>query len=69
MVYLEIITCDSSIYTMDHPDFIVYGFMENSILVKKVKVVMLPTYLNFFLKTKNRKTSPVIARKGGLFIF
>ena len=31
-----IITCDPSIYTMDHPDFIVCSFMENSIGLKRV---------------------------------
>ena len=29
--YSEIITCDPSIYTMDHSDFTVCVFMENSI--------------------------------------
>ena len=28
---LEIITCDSSIYTMDHPDLTVSNFMEKYI--------------------------------------
>ena len=28
---------DPSIYTMDHPDFIVCSFMENSIGLKRVK--------------------------------
>ena len=69
MVYLEIVTCDSSIYKMDQPDFIVCGFMENSICVKRVKVVMLPTYISFFFQTKNWKTSPVIARKGVYLFF
>ena len=36
-IFLKIITCDPSIYTMDHPDFIVCSFMENSIGVKRVK--------------------------------
>ena len=36
-IFLEIITCDASIYTMDHPDFIVCSFMENSICPKRVK--------------------------------
>ena len=35
--YFEIITCDTSIYAMDHPDFIVCGFMENSFGLKRVK--------------------------------
>ena len=34
---LEIITCDPSIYTMDHPAFIACRFMENSIGLKRVK--------------------------------
>ena len=29
--FLEIITCDPSIYTMDHPDLIVCSFKKNSI--------------------------------------
>ena len=29
--FLEIITCNPLIYTMDHPDLIVCSFMENSI--------------------------------------
>ena len=37
-----IITCCPSIYTMDHPDFIVCSFMENSIGLKRVKRVVLP---------------------------
>ena len=32
----EIITCDTSIYTMGHPDFIACSFMENSIGLKRV---------------------------------
>ena len=32
--FLEIITSDPSIYTMDHPDVIVCSFMENSIGLK-----------------------------------
>ena len=34
--FLEIIICDPSEYTMDHPDLIVYSFMENSIDLKMV---------------------------------
>ena len=37
-IFLEIITCDPSIDTMDHPDFIACSFMENSIGLKRVKV-------------------------------
>ena len=36
-MFLEIITCDPSVYTMDHPDFIVCWLMENSIGLKRVK--------------------------------
>ena len=35
--FWEIITCDSSIYTMDHPDFTVPNFKGNSIGPKRVK--------------------------------
>ena len=34
-IYLEIITCDPSIYSMDHPDL--SFFMEYSIGLKRVK--------------------------------
>ena len=34
---LEFITCDPSIYTMDHPDFTVSNFMGNYIGPKTVK--------------------------------
>ena len=37
---LEIITCDPSIYTMDHADIIVCGFLENSIDPKRVKLTL-----------------------------
>ena len=33
----EIITCDPSIYTIDHPDLTVSIFMENFIGLKRVK--------------------------------
>ena len=36
--YLEIKTCDPSIYRMDYPDFNVCSFTENSIGLKMVKV-------------------------------
>ena len=36
-IFLEIITCDPSVYTMDHPNFIRSNFVENSIGLKKVK--------------------------------
>ena len=35
---LEIITCDHSIYTMDHPENIACSHMENSISLKRVNV-------------------------------
>ena len=36
--FFGIIACDPSIYTMDHPDFIAYSFMERSTSLKRVKV-------------------------------
>ena len=36
---MEIMTCDPSIYTMNHPDFIVYSFMETSIGMKRVYMI------------------------------
>ena len=36
--YLEIKTCDPSIYTIDHPDLTVSKFMENSIRLQRVKI-------------------------------
>ena len=35
--FLENITCELSIYTMDYPDFFVCSFMEKSISLKSVK--------------------------------
>ena len=35
-ISVQIITCHPSIYTMDHPDFIVYCFIENSIVHKSL---------------------------------
>ena len=35
-IFWEITTCDHSIYTMAHPDFIVCSFMGNSIGLKRV---------------------------------
>ena len=35
---LENITSDLPIYTMDHPDFIAYSVMENSIGLKRAKM-------------------------------
>ena len=34
MYFFKIITCNPSIYKMDHSDFIVCNFMENSIGLK-----------------------------------
>ena len=39
-LFLEIITCDPSIYTMDHPDFIACSFMENCVGLKRVKYLV-----------------------------
>ena len=36
--FLEMITCDPSIYTMDHTDFIVCSFMENFIGLRRVQM-------------------------------
>ena len=36
--FMKIITCDPSIYTMDHPDLTVCNFMENSIGLKWVNI-------------------------------
>ena len=35
-ILFKIITCHLSKYTKDHPDFIVYNLMENSIGLKRV---------------------------------
>ena len=37
IIFLEIITCNPSIYTMVHPICIVCSFVENSIGLKRVK--------------------------------
>ena len=31
LYFLDVITCDTSVYTMDHPDLTVSNFMEKSI--------------------------------------
>ena len=36
-IFLKIITCGPSVYTMDHPDFIVCSFMEKSIDLQRKK--------------------------------
>ena len=36
-IYLEIITCDPSLYTMNHPKFIVTYQVEESIRIQRVK--------------------------------
>ena len=49
-IFFEIITRDPSIYTMDHHDFIVCSFMENSLGLKWVKNLHLA--LSFFKLTE-----------------
>ena len=44
--FLEIITCHPSIYLIDHADLAVSKFVENSIVLKKVKVRQYKTYLS-----------------------
>ena len=44
IMFLQIITCNPSIYIIDHPDLTVSSFMGNSIALKRVK-----TLLFFFL--------------------
>ena len=41
---LEIITCDPSIYTMDHPCLTVSNFIGNSNGPKRVKIVMVLSF-------------------------
>ena len=36
----EILNCDTAIYTMDHPDCVVFSFMEKFIGLKKVNNYM-----------------------------
>ena len=40
IMFVEIITCDPSIYTMDHPDLTVSSLMENFIGLKRVKTLL-----------------------------
>ena len=42
IIFLQIITCDPSTYSMDHPDLIVCRFMENSIRLKRVNSSLSP---------------------------
>ena len=44
--FLEIITCDSSMYTIDHPDLNLSYFMEHSIGPQKVCVPCLVLVLS-----------------------
>ena len=44
-MFLNIITCDPSIYTIDHPDLTVSTFMENTIGIKWVNYIYYLSYL------------------------
>ena len=44
-IFLEIITCDHSKYTMEHPDFVLCSFMEKYIGLKKISISGLPLWL------------------------
>ena len=46
--YLEIITCDPSIYTMDHSKFIVSNQKDESIFVLMVKDVVQYIFVYFY---------------------
>ena len=49
---LENTTCDPSIYTTDHLDFIVYSMKENSISLKRIKSIQkfeIPFHLLSFM--------------------
>ena len=63
-IFLEIITCDSSIYTMDHPSL--YVVLWKIPFVWKGLRCMLPTFISSFFQTKN--SSPVTIQKG-VYIF
>ena len=41
--FFEIITSDPSIYTMNYPDLIVCNFMENSVGLKRVNILLRQT--------------------------
>ena len=56
--FLEIITCDPSICTMSHPDLIVCSFIENSIGLKRGKLMM--TLLNYINKLYKPVSSVVL---------
>ena len=43
-------TCDPSRYIMDHPDFIVCSFMENSIGLKRVKINLITKHSSLCLE-------------------
>ena len=45
---LEIVTCDPlNIYALDHPDFIVYSPMENSIGKKRVIILQIKLIMSY----------------------
>ena len=47
--YMEIITCDTSVYTMDHPKFIVSNQKEESISVSDKRIRDKKNYLFGFM--------------------
>ena len=52
--FLEIITCDPSIYTMDHPNLTVSNFMGNFIGLKKVNpIIPMKSSIQFDIKHHN----------------
>ena len=48
MYIFEIISCNPSIYIMDHPDFIVCILMGNYIVLKRVKIYVIKSALFLF---------------------
>ena len=52
---LEIITCNPSVYKMDHPDFIVCGLMENPIGLKRVNILYIQKFRDDFIFSKSVK--------------
>ena len=54
--FLEIITSNPLIYTVDHPDLIVGSFMENSIGPKRVNIFS----FHVFFRTKRLTRAAVV---------
>ena len=54
-MFLESITCNPSIYTMDHPDLTVSNYMENSICLTLYAIGYFKIMTSFSIFRQHRK--------------